>query len=224
MTRVINFDKSFKITVPDLADHHHRGPHRRRGVMGFNNGVDFQAGLNSTIQFVPPSMDVGFKGEGTMTLKVAKADATFISRAPSGESKSYTFAFAQYPTMQALADAFKTVPGVAVEPQGRWRRRFQAPPRRLADGFPARRQARRSSTTRPRRCTAVAASIESIRAALKGFGDVSIQRVGGEADHEYMIRLQDPGKDPEFSKTIIPRLTAELGRPSARTTSSSRSP
>ena len=27
-----------------------------------------------------------------------------------------------------------------------------------------------------------------------------------------MIRLQDPGKDPEFSKTIIPKLTAELGK------------
>jgi preprotein translocase subunit SecF len=208
MTKVINFDKSFKITVPISLVIILAGL-VGTAVLGFNSGVDFQAGLNSTIQFVPPSMEVGFKGEGTMTLSVSKADATFISRAPSGESKSYTFAFAQYPTMQAMNDAFKTVPGVSVA-----LKTDGAVDSKLLLGAS---QTDAQLTETPavlhyaaQGAAAVAVSIESIRTALKSFGDVAIQRAGAESDHEFMIRLQDTGKDPEFSKTIIPRLTQQL--------------
>jgi preprotein translocase subunit SecF len=154
-------------------------------------------------------MDVGFKGEGTMSLNIAKADATFISRAPSGESKSFTFAFSQYPTMKALADAFMTVPGVSVALK--------------ADGTVDSKLLLGASQTdaqlgdKPatlhyaaQGASAVDANIESIRSALRSFGAVSIQRVGVESDNQYAIRLQDSGKDPEFSKTIITRLTTEL--------------
>lgn len=210
MTRVISFDKTFKYSVPvslvviiagliGLA------------VMGMNNGVDFQAGLNSTIQFVPPSMEVGFKGEGTMTLAVSKADATFISRSPSGESKSYTFAFARYPTIQALSSAFQAVPGVSVA----LRADGATDSKLLLGASQTDAQLGEAPATlhyAAQGGKAVPSSIESIRAALKSFGDVSIQRVGDEADHEFAIRLQDPGKDPEFSKTVITKLTAELGK------------
>jgi preprotein translocase subunit SecF len=210
MTRVIQFHKTFKYTVTvslvviiaglvGLA------------VMGMNNGVDFQAGLNSTVQFVPPSMEVGFQGDGSMTLSVSNTDVTFISRSPAGESKSFTFAFAQYPTLQGLASAFQTVPGVSASLK--------------ADGATDSKLLLGASQTdaqlgaKPatlhyaaQDSKAVNASVESIREALKSFGDVSIQRVGDESDHEFAIRLQDSGKDPEFSKTIIPRLTSELGK------------
>jgi preprotein translocase subunit SecF len=33
-----------------------------------------------------------------------------------------------------------------------------------------------------------------------------------ESDNQYMIRIQDSGKDKEFSKTIITKLTSELGK------------
>ena len=103
MTRVINFDESFKITVPISLAIIIAGL-IGAGIMGFNNGVDFQAGLNSTVQFVPPSMDVGFKGEGTMTFAVSKADATFISRSPSGASKSSVPSFATAPSATTTID------------------------------------------------------------------------------------------------------------------------
>jgi preprotein translocase subunit SecF len=210
MTRVINFDKSFKITVPISLVIIISG---LIGVaaMGFNNGVDFQAGLNSDISFVPPSMGVSFTGEGTMTLAVAKGNATFISRAPSGDSKAYTFAFAQYPTFQALTGAFKTVPGISVDLKANGatdssllRGASQTDSQLGANPVLLHYEASGS--------TAIAADTESIRSALKSFGDVSIQRVGVEGSHEFMIRLQDSGKDPEFSKSIVSKLTAELGK------------
>ena len=208
MTRVISFDKSFKISVPISLVVIVAGL-IGAAVLGFNNGVDFQAGLNSTIQFVPPSMDVGFKGEGTMSLKIAKAEATFISRAPSGESKSFTFAYAQYPSMKTLADAFMTVPGVSValkadgETDSKFLLGASQTDAQLVEKPATLHYAAQGSK-------AVSANIEGIRSALKSFGDVSIQRVGAEGDNQYAIRLQDSGKDPEFSKTIITKLTSEL--------------
>jgi preprotein translocase subunit SecF len=211
MTRVIQFDKAFKFTVAVSVAIILAGL-IGAGVMGFHMGVDFQAGLNSDIDFVPPSMNVSFAGEGTMSLSVSKADATFISRAPSGSSTSYTFAFAKYPTFQALSDAFKTVPGVAVE--------LKAPgstdSKLLLGASQTDAQIKTDSATVLHYdavgSAALPVTVEAIRAAVKDFGSVSIQRVGDDTSHEYMIRVQDSGNDPAFSKTIITKLTSELGK------------
>jgi preprotein translocase subunit SecF len=208
MTRVINFDKSFKFTVPVSLVIILAGL-IGAGVLGFNNGVDFQAGLNSDVSFVPPSMGVSFKGEGTMTLKVAKADATFISRAPSGDSKAYTFAFAQYPSFQALVAAFKTVPGVSVD--------LKADPATDSKLLLGASQTDSQLGETPALLHYAASSgsatdVEKIRTSLKAFGDVSIQRVGSDTSNEFMIRLQDSGKDPQLSKSIVSNLKVELGK------------
>jgi preprotein translocase subunit SecF len=209
MTRVINFDKSFKFTVPVSLVIILAG---LIGLiaLGFNNGVDFQAGLNSDISFVPPSMGVSFTGAGTMTLQVSKGDATFISRAPSGDSKAYTFAFAQYPSFQALVAAFKTVPGVSVD--------LKADPatdsKLLLGASQTDSQLGQTPTLLHFAAsggTAVSVDVEKIRTSLKSFGDVSIQRVGVEGSNEFMIRLQDSGKDPQLSKSIVSKLKTELG-------------
>ena len=137
MKKVISFDKSFKITVPISLTIIIAGL-IGSAVLGFNNGVDFQAGLNSAVQFVPPSMDISYKGDGTMSLqKVSKTDVTFIARTPSGDSKSYTFAFDQYPTLNALADAIKTVPGLSLNLRADGTTAFAPPSRHLADRCPA---------------------------------------------------------------------------------------
>ena len=56
-------------------------------------------------------------------------------------------------------------------------------------------------------------SIEGIRSALKSFGDVSIQRVGAESDNRNswsVCRTRE--RIPNSRKTIIPKLTSELGQ------------
>src|SRR5512145_1613978 len=101
MKRVIQFHKSFKITIifsavivaASLAG---------LATMGFNTGVDFQAGLKANVSFVPPSMALSFSGSGRMALEVAKAEATLTSYATTGETKAYSFAFADYPSLKDL--------------------------------------------------------------------------------------------------------------------------
>jgi preprotein translocase subunit SecF len=210
MTRVIQFHKAFKFTivisvaviVAGLAG---------LAIMGFNRGVDFQAGLNSSVSFVPPSMKMSFKGEGTMTLEVSTTAAVFVSRAPTGATQSYTFGFAQYRTLKDISEAFKTVPGVSAE--------------LLADGSIDSKLLLSASQTdaqlseQPKALhyaapsgSAVQVSVEKIRAALSDFGNVAIQRVGAESSPEYMIRIQDSGKASDSSSSIISKLTDDLER------------
>jgi preprotein translocase subunit SecF len=207
---VINFDRSFKITVPISLVIIISGLVGAL-TLGFNNGVDFQAGLNSSIRFAPPSMYVEYTGAGTMLLKVTKAEIDLISMAPSGDTKSYTYGFDQYPTLQAMSDAMKKVEGLSIDLK--------------ADAsIPSSRILGASQTDSTLSATAptvlhyaltgtdgLQVSVESIRSSLKTFGSISIQRAGDEVGRQFMIRVEDNGKDPNFSKEIQPKLTTALG-------------
>jgi preprotein translocase subunit SecF len=210
MTRVINFDRSFKVAVPISLVIIFAGLIGAFTV-GFNKGVDFQAGLNTSVRFAPPSMLVSYAGTGTMQLKLTKSEVDLISKAPSGDTKSYTYTFVQYPTLQSIVDAIKAVPGMSLELKA-----DGAIPSSLILG--ASQTDSTLSATVPSvlhyaltGSAGLEMSIESIRAALKDFGSVSIQRTGDEIAREYMIRIEDSGKDPEFSRTIHTKLTAALG-------------
>jgi len=207
MTRVINFDRSFKITVPISLALIFAGL-VGVAVMGFRNGVDFQAGLNTDIQFAPPSMKVSFAGTGTVRLSVTKAEVDVITQAPSGESKAFLFGYDKYPTLAAMTDALKTVPGVGVD--------------LVADaGLPSNQILGASQTESTIGATPtvlhvrsrgdeLAVSVESLRSSLKDFGSISIQRAGDAANREFMIRLEDSGKDPTFATTIHQKLVGAL--------------
>lgn len=210
MTRVINFDRSFRITVPISAVIIIAG---LVGAifLGFNKGVDFQAGLNTSVRFVPPSMAVSYTGAGSMRLTVAKAEVDLISQAPSGESKAYIFGFDKYPTLQTVADAIKGVPGLVVDLKAEG-----SLPSTLLLGASQTDSTLNATTPSVLHYAqtgtgGVAVNIEAIRSALKSFGNVSIQRAGSESAKEYMIRIEDSGKDPAFSTTIHTKLTSALG-------------
>jgi preprotein translocase subunit SecF len=180
-------------------------------VLGFNKGVDFQAGLNTSIQFAPPSMLASYTGTGTMRLSVSKGEIDLISQAPSGESKGYSFTFDKYPTLQALSDALKGIPGLGVE--------LKADPATSSSLVLGASQT--DSVLRPdtptvlhyksQKAGELDFSVESIRGALKDFGSVSIQRTGEAANREFMIRVEDKGTDPNFSTTIHSKLVSALG-------------
>jgi preprotein translocase subunit SecF len=209
MIRTIQFHKAFRFTIV-LSIAVIAAGLVGLGVMGFNNGVDFQAGLNSDVSFVPPSMKVSFKGEGAMTLEVAKTEAVFTEHATSGATQAFKFAFADYKTLKDLAAAFATVPGVSTE--------------LAADGgldaklLLGASQTDAQITEKPvalhyaaQGSAAIAVSVDKIRAALAGFGRVAIQRVGAEGSVEYMIRIQDSGKASESSTAISSKVKTDLG-------------
>ena len=209
MKRVIQWHRSFKFLVP-LSIAIIVGGLATVAFVGFRMGIDFQAGINTDVQFAPPSMDVTFDGTGTMRLTVSQADVTLISQAPSGESKSYTYTWASTPTLKAVADGLASVPGVHVN--------LRADPTTPSNLLLGASQTESSLSTTPTvlhfrstDASVLAISVEDLRAKLKEFGNVSIQRAGDPANREFIIRVEDPGKDPTFSQTIHSRFTNLLG-------------
>jgi preprotein translocase subunit SecF len=209
MIRVINWDRSFKFLVPMSAVIIIAGL-VMVATVGLRTGVDFQAGINTSVQFAPPSMDVSFNGSGTMRLAVTKNEVTLISQATSGESKSYTFDFVAYPTLKAVADAIAGIPGVKVG-----LRAEGAIPSNILLGTS---QTDATLTASPSvlhyRSTdpaALAITVEQIRDKLKEFGSVSIQRAGEAGNREFIIRIEDNGRDSTFSQTIHTKLITTLG-------------
>ena len=206
--RVIQWHKSFKFLVP-MSAVIIVGGLIMVATVGFKTGIDFQAGINTSVQFAPPSMDVSFNGTGTMRLSVSKAEATLISQAPSGESKSFSFPWAAYPTLKSIADGLAGVPGVKVD----LRADGNVPSNLLLGASQTDAMLVSSATVLHYRSTDQAKlviAVEDLRSKLKEFGSVSIQRAGEAANREFIIRIEDAGKDSTFSQTIHSRLVATL--------------
>ncbi len=206
MKRVIQFHKSFRITIV-ISAVIVAASAAGLATMGFNTGVDFQAGLKANVSFVPPSMALSFSGSGRMALEVGKAEATLTSYATTGETKAYIFAFADYPTLKDVAEGFAMVPGVSAQLK--------------AGGSTASRLLLGASQSSPELSAspkllhysapgAVPASVEKIREALSGFGSVSIQRIGGEDSSDYNIRVQESDEAGQSSTAIAGKMTDEL--------------
>ena len=210
MIRVIQWHKSFKYLVPMSAAIVIAGL-VMVATVGFKTGIDFQAGINTDVQFEPPSMTVGFDGTGTMQLSVSKAEVTLLSKAVSGESQTHSFPWTSFPTLKSVADGMAAVPGVHIilKADG-------AVPSSLLLGAS---QTESALTTQPSvlhyqagASSTVNVTVEDLRAKLtKEFGSVSIQRVGVAENREFMIRIEDSGKDPSFSKTIHAKFASILG-------------
>jgi preprotein translocase subunit SecF len=207
--RVIQWHRSFKFLVP-MSALIIVGGLVTVATVGFRTGIDFQAGINTSIQFAPPSMDVSFAGTGNMRLLVSKAEATLISQATSGEAKSYSFAWTAYPTLKSVADGLAGVQGVKVN----LRADGNVPSNLLLGASQTESTLGATPSVlhfRSGDAAVLPVKIEELRTQLKEFGSVSIQKVGDAANREFMIRIEDPGKDPAFAETIHSKFVSLLG-------------
>jgi preprotein translocase subunit SecF len=85
---------------------------------GFNLGVDFQAGLMQDVQIAPPAFSVTYDGPGNASISMSNSGLSIVITGTSvGAGQTYSFPYAQYPTMSALETGLKTISGVAVDSQ-----------------------------------------------------------------------------------------------------------
>ena len=94
---------------------------------GFNLGVDFKAGIALQFQIAPSSFTLQYTGPGKAEVTIpageqaltAAGDFIITVTAPDGAKQSTPFRYADYATVQALADAVDAVADIAVADQGR---------------------------------------------------------------------------------------------------------
>ncbi len=176
---------------------------------GFNMGVDFRAGINETVQLAIPAMEVTYSGEGNAKLKVAEKSASLVIVGTKRDDKTVDFDFAAYKTVGELASAFSAIAGVSAEVKG---------DRELASSaILASQQGSDELGAEPfrihRKILKPAerfAEIEAIRELANGIGDAAVQVAGDKTQQIYVIRIQDKGTEPDFSKTIPDKIKAAL--------------
>ncbi len=176
---------------------------------GFNLGVDFQAGINQTVQLAFPALEVSYAGKGNAVLTVAEDAVTLVFSGAEVEGRTVVLDYKMKPTLGALAAALRALPGVSVSlvesegvatnllvPTYQGDTRLGGTPTLLhrAPGGEAERFA----------------SIDKVRQAVASLGEVSVQAVNPAKLQRYLVRVPDAGKDVNFSKNAADAIDAAL--------------
>jgi len=168
-------------------------------TMGLNLGVDFQAGVNQTIQLAYPAASVTYEGKGNASLNVSDAAITLVFSGAEIEQKTLVLDYKTYATVGDLAKALAGLDSVkvALEPgaeslastlmvptyQGNT---LLGPNPMVLHRAPASEQERFAST-------------EKVRDAISSMGQASVQTINPVSSQRYLIRVQDEGKDANFT-------------------------
>jgi preprotein translocase subunit SecF len=179
-------------------------------VKGFNLGVDFQAGINQTVQLAYPSMELSYAGKGNAAITVSEQKLVVVIAGAEVENRTIEFSFASAPKMADLAAAINAVPD------------FHAAVLGGQEGVattlmvPTFQGDTRLGTTpvtihrAPANASESFANTEKVRAAIEGLGDISVQVVRPIELQRFLIRAQDKGKDKDFSKNAPAAIKAGL--------------
>ena len=171
---------------------------------GFNLGVDFKAGMAMQFQVAPASFALQYTGSGKAEVTIpageqaltAAGDFIITTTAADGSRKSVSFRFADYVTVQALADAVDQVPDIAVEIKGL---AGAAPSRLVPLTRPADITGRAFTINiMPEPGAGVQAPMADVRVTLASLGQFDLQAVGRPANQEFIARLEAKSDDPGF--------------------------
>ena len=161
-------------------------------AVGFNLGVDFQAGLIQEIQFAPTAFTLTYNGSGNATISFDRNSLDIVISGAGVEEVTHSFAFTSYPTQADLVRGLRGVDGIGVTEaapaniQSSWLvQNAQSNPQLGADPF----------VVHYLPAGAPPIQIEDIRASLLPLGTVSVQVLGTPAERRFMIRMEDSSID-----------------------------
>jgi len=158
-------------------------------LMGFNLGVDFQAGLIQEVQFAPTAFDMTYNGPGTASISLSRTAIDIVVSGAGIDEVTHRFTYAAYAMQGELARALRGVEGLNVTPpasedaQSSWL--IQS-----AQSSPV-LDARQPFVVHYLRPNLSAIRIEDVRSSLLPLGTVSVQVLGTPAERRFMIRMED---------------------------------
>lgn len=177
---------------------------------GFNLGVDFQAGMNQTVQLAIPVATVEYEGKGNADLKIAETGMTLVFSGAEVEQKTVQIDFATYPTVAEAAAALAAESGIRVSVEAG---QDAASSVLLVPTYQGNTLLSRQAMVLHRAPASDAegfATIEQVREATSGMGQVSVQVIKPASAQRFLIRIQDEGTDPAFTETARNTLKASL--------------
>jgi preprotein translocase subunit SecF len=160
-------------------------------VLGFNLGVDFQAGLIQEIQFAPSAMEITYNGQAKASITISKTDITIAVSGNGEQETQQIYSLATYPTLDALKTAMTSgdtaIPGINIKlsapgtTNSAWLvQSAVGNPQLGADAFVLHYLAPDAKPI----------AIQDVRNCLTPLGTVSVQVVGAPNERSFQVRLQ----------------------------------
>jgi preprotein translocase subunit SecF len=171
---------------------------------GFNLGIDFQAGLIQEIRLAPRAISASYEGSGNAVISLNASSLTVAISGAGVQGMTYQYLIADYGTVGAFAQALSQIPGVTALSE-------------IPSSTPFKYLVLDAQSTPvlgpdpywihylPKDGQAV--SIDKMRSALEGLGEVSVQVLGNPAERSFIVRMQDSAM--EESVTDGKALSAE---------------
>jgi preprotein translocase subunit SecF len=156
---------------------------------GFNLGVDFRAGLIQEVQFAPTAFSLTWSGRGNATISFDRSGLYIVNSGVGVESRTAAFPFNEYATIGVLTQALSSnVEGLNVKldiaegTNSQWLiRSAQGNPYLGSDPYLVHYFNPQSPEIK----------IETVREALSGMGNATVQSMGQPQDRHFMIRIDD---------------------------------
>lgn len=177
---------------------------------GFNLGVDFQAGINQTVQLAYPVGSVGYSGKGNAELRISGENLTMVFSGAEIEQRTVVLSYQNYGTIKDLAGALAAEAGIelSIDPaQESYPSTLLIPTSQgntLISKNPIKLHRAASGEDE------LFSTIDKVREAIVGLGKISVQTLKPESSQRYLIRVEDSGEDPNFSATARQALVSGL--------------
>jgi len=213
MKRVIQFSRGYKIAaiastaliVFGLVGYIAKG--------GFNLGVDFQAGINQSVQLAFPGIGVSYAGKGNAVLTVAEDEATIVFSGAEIEGKTLVIDYKKQTTLGAVVAALNAIPDVSASIRDETPGAESLASTLLVPTYQGDTSLGLEPTLIHRAPSGEAerfATIDKVRQAISGLGSVSVQAVNPPLLQRYLIRAEDDGSLADFSKAEPEKIRGAL--------------
>jgi preprotein translocase subunit SecF len=157
-------------------------------LMGFNLGVDFQAGLIQEIQFAPAAFEITYSGQGNASISLSRNTITIVISGVGIDEVQHDYPFSRYGTLDDLVRGFSSVEGLKVRSTapGNIRSSWLV---QSAQGNP--RLGETPFVVHYLSPGEEPVPIDEVRASLLPLGTVSVQVLGAPEERRFMIRMQE---------------------------------
>ena len=176
---------------------------------GLNLGVDFQAGINETIQLAYPAGQVVFEGNGNAELTIGESQLTLVFSGAEAQKRTVLFDYKTYSTLADIKAALEKEQGIRVDlAEGS----DSLPSNLLVPTYQGNSLLSLNPVKlyrAPKDDSELYASIDIVRDALSPLGDITVQTINPPSSQRFLIRVRDNGEDPQFM-TNVPQTIRNL--------------
>ncbi len=174
---------------------------------GINFGIDFQAGLIEKFKIAPPAVELSYKGPLTISVSQGTSDLAITSTALDGESKAYTFAYIDNPTIADMKSKLSEIEGLKIKA-------LASESTALKDLFSSSESSSKLSTEIFRfhyiDNNQPLITADEVRLALSSVKSILVQQLGEESERYFQVRMADDGKHKDANTELRAIISSAL--------------